>query len=181
MMALYDHRVFNSGDGWWAAEVHGGSGFAFGEVIPEISLESAIFTKLIDEKVQSRMASIPAGTLNRMSHKSIVRLLESAQPLSTRMEMNAYNTPDEREFHGLPIERDDENLRWVIRQKRIAIPAAATWQPDLLVEVRCLDDSALRRDLLLEFKGGSGTERDDLIMGIEVPELIAMVKATFAD
>ena len=179
-MALYDHRVFRTGDEWWVAQVHSGGGVGVGDIPPRITTERVIFTNLSDEDQESSTASIPAGFLNRMNHRSIVRLLRQAEPLRSRFDMYPYNTPNEDDFLGSAILLDDEGLRWAVKTIEVQPNSAGAYRPDALVEVVCLDDSAMRRELLIEMKSLpevlSGGDRAH-----QSKELVQVVKATYHD
>ncbi len=176
-MALYDHRTFRRGDEWWAAVVHGGLGAGF-ETKPEITSETVCFTCLSDENRESYTATIPVGFLNKLSHSSIVRILNSAEPLGTRLEMYPYNTPDADELGGHEVVTDEEGLRWILRQTELVRigPGGAANVPG--VELVCLDDSALRKEVLL----GTASRFDYFVsmMGDEGKlKLIRAVKGMF--
>ena len=147
-MALYDHRTFRREDEWWAAEVLGSLGTGF-ETKPQITSETVCFTCLSDENRESYNAGIPTGLLNNLSYSSILRVLDSAEPLETRLEMYPYNTPDADELSGHEVVTDEEGLRWILKQTEVVRvgPGGATNVPG--VELICLDDSALRKEVLL--------------------------------
>lgn len=178
-MSLYDHRTFRRGDEWWAAEVHGSLGTGF-ETEPQITSETVCFTCLSDENRQSYNAGIPTGTLNKLSHSSIIRILNRAEPLGTRFEMYPYNAPDADELSGHEVVTDEEGLGWVLRQTELVRvgPGGATNVPG--VELVCLDDSALRKEVLLGIP--SRFDYFASMMGDEVKlKLIRAVKGVFPD
>src|SRR6185437_3139593 len=116
-MALYDHRSFTHGGKWWVAEVHGRSGGGWGPGPHAVTDDMVVFTCLTETNLPSRTAQIPAGKLNMMNHQAIERFLTIAQPISGRLDMAPYNTPDESEFPGAPIVVDDEQLRWIVTER----------------------------------------------------------------
>ena len=178
-MSLYDHRTFRRGDEWWAAAVHRGLGAGF-ETKPEITSETVCFTCISDEDRESYNAGIPTGFLNKLSYSSIIRILNSAEPLGTRLEMYPYNTPDADELSGHDVVTDEEGLRWILKQTELVRigPGGATNVPGM--ELVCLDDSALRKEVLLGIPS-----RVDYFMSMMGDEgklkLIRAVKGMFPD
>jgi hypothetical protein len=178
-VALYDQRVFKHDDKWWAAEVHSGVGGGF-VPRPQITRERVYFTCLSDENRPTVTGTIPAGWLNTLSHGSVVGLLENAKPLDTRFDMHPYNAPDREEYRGLEVIYDDENLRWVI--VRTEVLRVGLQRPERIPAIRliCLDDSALRNDVLLN----SSQTYDDLVTtwgGAGKYAIISSVKQGFRD
>ena len=148
-MALYDQRVFKHDDKWWAAEVHSGVGGGF-VPRPQITRERVYFTCLSDENRPTVTATIPAGWLNTLSHRSVVGLLENAKPLDGRFDMHPYNQPDRDEFRGAEVIYDDEGLRWVIKQTSVVRVGPQGSERLPAIRLFCLDDSALQDDVLLQ-------------------------------
>ncbi len=149
-MPLYDHRVFKVQGEWWAAQVHGGSSVTtWGDmrVPPAIAYDSVYFTCLTDEKRNTQVASgdIPTGWLNLIDHASILRLLQSGRDFGSRLEMDPINVPDSGESPNRQPIVDADGLRWVVRK----LPSNKEGAKPTL-EVACLDDSALRRQILLQ-------------------------------
>lgn len=178
-MALYDHRTFKRGDEWWTAVVQGGLGAGF-ETEPEITSETVCFTCISDENRESYNAGIPTGFLNKLSHSSLVRILNGAEPSGTRLEMYPYNAPDADELSGHEVVTDEEGLRWVLKQTELVRvgPGGATNVPG--VELICLADSALRKEILL-----GTSSRFDYFMSMVGDEgklkLVRAVKGMFSD
>ena len=179
-MALYDHRVFKIGQGWWAAQVHSGSGAGWGEAMPRITHDTVLFSSLADEEMKTRVARIPAGWLNRLSHSALLRLFETGESLGSHFPMSPYNAPSAAEL-GEPMYVDDEGLRWAVRETQgVVANASGHAEVHAAVELVCLDDSALRKEIRLDtatsfhdFKAQFGD--------IGVTELIRVVKGTFLD
>jgi len=63
--------------------------------------------------------------------------------------MHPYNAPDREEYRGYGVIYDDEKLRWVI--VRTEVLRVGLQRPERIPAIRliCLDDSALRNDVLL--------------------------------
>lgn len=181
-MALYDHRVFRSGETWWIAQVHSGGGSTRGSGIPSrISRETVIFTCLTDRDANSRYstAMIPSGWLNRMRHSAITALLEAARLGESRFEMWPYNTPSEEEL-GPPAVVDDEGLRWVVRQSRAVRLEEGVPVDRPALELICLDDSALRKEVL----GADEVTLDAFVRShgaLGLGAVVAAIKSTFLD
>lgn len=177
-MALYDQRTFRESDQWWAAEVHGQSGFGWGAGPHDMTKDTVYFTSLTTEKDPSRVIQMPVGKLNVIDHASIVAFLFAAPPFPDRLEMSPYNTPDEAEFRSDRKITDGEGLRWIVRYKKLPRQLQIVGQPDALLHVVCLDDSALRRDVFLQ----DSNVYSDLIdyVGDEAAmNVILAVKSTF--
>lgn len=174
-MALYDQRVFRHRGSQWAAEVHGEGG-PDGDA-PEQN--SVYFTRIGVENEPSRRAVLPAGTLNRLSHHAIGRLLDAAKVTDFRMPSWPFNRGDVRDYPGSSPFVDDEGLRWVVRDATALARAGAGYEAVPAVQVICLDDSALRKDI-----GFSGTTREDIRRmhgGILNGELVKLVKGSFEE
>jgi hypothetical protein len=171
-MPLYDHRVFRHRDEWWVAQVHSASGAGRSPQIP-ITHDRVTFTCLSDAKRDSKTASITTGLLNQMDHSSLVKVLGRAEPYGARFEMSPFNAPDVEQLGNLAVTKDDEGLRWVVRRLPPTLPETVA-----LVEVICLDDSALKREIVLRPE----TVYDDakLMAPFDVDtELVKLVKSTF--
>ena len=148
-MALYDHRVFKHDDKWWVAEVHSASGGGPGTVT-KFRHDAVLFTCISNDEAKSLRVTIPAGYLNQITHASIVHLLEKAQPMESRFDMSPYNIPSTDQPHQLAALQDDEGLNWIIRQS-IGIRAGPTGTERVpAVDVVCLDDTALKKQVLLK-------------------------------
>jgi len=143
-MALFDHRVFRCGDNWWVAQVHSGSGAAWGDIPIKIESETAIFSCLTQTDLPSRSHHIPANRLNRLAHGSLCLILERARRWDSRFKMSPFNAPDAEE--GGTELTDDEGLRWNIKVTN-AVDSTSDVVPGL--EFICLDDSALRFSVTL--------------------------------
>jgi len=149
-MAIFDSRVFRVGDEWWAVQVHGGSGFGVGPGRPQIQDETVVFTCLTDENRNSRLGSITAGTLNRLSHRAISEVLRRSSPWGVRLDISPTNAPDPDELGRHPSFTDDDGLRWAVRRTRVKRVTRSGIVEHPAVDVICLDDSALRNEILLE-------------------------------
>src|SRR5688572_1663424 len=179
-MALYDHRAFRHQSNWWVAQVYGQGGGGWGEGPHPATDDFVLFTCLSREKQNSQSVHVPVGKLNSMSHASIVRFLEAAGDFPSRVEMAPHNTPDEAEYQGLDRITDDEQLRWVVRSQMLTKSVPTGGVPDVLLQVICLDDSALRRDVFLQ----ASSTFDDFrqYMGADAgDQLVLAVKSTFEE
>lgn len=148
-MALYDHRVFRADGQWWVAQVHSGAG-AGTTGGSEVTTERVFFTCISDKVVTGRTNRIPAGTLNRLSHRSIVERLRSGEEMQHGLRMHPYNAPPAEEFRDTPAFTDREGLRWVVRRSELVQHQDVGVSARPAVELICLDDSALRQTVLLE-------------------------------
>jgi len=159
-MALYDNRVFKAGDKWWVAEVHGASGTGFSDP-PRIMHETVIFTCLSDDTLKSLSASLPARRLRTMSHLSLVDVLNNATPFTdTRLPLRPTNAPDADELSSEHVVVDANGLRWVLRKTtQLRIEPNGVVEGAAL-EVICLDDSAMRREVALE---SSAYDEDEIV------------------
>lgn len=147
-MALYDQRTFKWRDSWWVAEVHAAAGAGTGAGRAALFFEHAMFTSLSEPSAPSRSARIPAGALNRLSHRSLGTILDSAERMVSRFSMSPRNAPDADEFLGTPQFEDKDGLHWVYREVKQPIwtPQGGELRPAL--ELICLDDSALRGEVV---------------------------------
>lgn len=173
-MAMYDNRVFKHRDTWWVAQVHGGGGVGVGPETPDITEETVFFTALGDAS-KSKVATIPAGSLNRITHRAVVGVLQAAEDFTERLDLEPVNAPDLNEVGGRDVYEDPDGLRWIIIET-----LSAGDRPIKSVEVICLDDSALRKDILLRAE----TDYADLraVTGDAGPlALIDAVKRTFRE
>ncbi len=179
-MALFDHRVFRVGDEWWAAQIHSASGAGYGTTNVPITSERVYFSSLTDRDRNTVTARIPPGWLNRLSHKSLLRVLGAAKDFGSHFRMAAFNAPSLDEL-GPAIYTDDEHLRWAVRPTRAihldegGRPVAASG-----VEFICLDDSALRKEVFL----GAAQIREDprsMVQGLDLARIVGEIKATFQD
>jgi len=177
-MALFDHRVFRAADRWWAAQVHSGSGAGFGDAKPRITRETVLFSSLADEAIETRVARIPAGWLNRLSHVALLKVFETAESLGSHFHMSPYNAPSAEEL-GDPLHVDDEGLRWAVRpMKAVGVTASGDTEVRSAIELVCLDDSALRKEIQLA--SGTNFEEFKAQYGeIGLRELIKAVKGTY--
>ncbi len=175
-MALYDHRVFRVGPEWWVAQVHSAAG-AGSSARPSMTVERVLFRSLEDES-KGRTHTIPPGMLNRLSHAAIRRLLESAEPIQHGLTMHPYNAPPGDEFRHVKPFIDNDGLRWVIRRTTAVRRSPAGVETKPAVEVICLDDSALRKEVLLQ---DEGTYNDATAFAVgDIDEgLVEAVKSTF--
>lgn len=178
-MALYDHRVFKVEDMWWVAQVHSGSGGGY-HPHPPITSERVYFTNITNDDENSRTAQIRAGLLNRLSHSAIRRLLRHAKTLDFRFPMHPYNAPSSRALEYLRRFRDDEGLEWVIQPTTAVRRTAAGPQKLPAVEVICLDDSALRKEILLKDENTYIYAQQESAMDID-QGLVSVVKSTYEE
>jgi len=89
--------------------------------------------------------------------------------------MDPYNAPDADQLRHLPVHNDSEGLRWVIREHRTSSQPAVH-----SIEVLCLDDSALRKDILLSAEVVF-TDLKTLTGDMGPDAIIEIVKRTFRD
>jgi hypothetical protein len=148
-VALYDQRLFKYENRWWAAEIHSGTGGGF-VPHPQITRERVYFTCLSEEDRKTVTATIPAGSLNALKHRSLVSLLEKSEPIDGRVDMHPYNPPDRDEFRGVEITYDDEGLRWVFKKTSVVRVGPQGSERLPAIRLICLDDSALQDDVLLQ-------------------------------
>ena len=178
-MALFDHRVFRVEDGWWAAQVHSASGAGY-STTPPITNERVYFSSLSDRSRKTVTATIRPGSLNRLSHRSLLRVFHTAEDFGDHFRMAAYNTPSLEEL-GQPIYTDDENLRWVVRPtETVRLSESGALATSEGVEFICLDDSALRKELLLTGGQSFGAFRSKL-GELDLPAIVNGIKSTFLD
>mgnify|MGYP001595158171 CR=1 FL=1 len=179
-MALYDHRVFKVGDRWWIAQVHSGSSLVSSAPNPRITHERVHFSSIDHETENSRTAEIPAGKLRRMSNRSLKQLLAVATDSGYRFDMYPYNAPWDDEQPPERIFADKEGLQWTIRPSTAVRQGVHGPESVPAVEVVCLDDSALARQVLMDTPE---TYQDAL--RVAVPDirqaLVEEVKRTFED
>lgn len=175
-MALYDHRVFRVGSEWWVAEVHGASGAGYSGR-PTMTTERVWFQSLEDES-RGRTATIPPDWLHRLSHAAVRELLERAESIDHGLDMHPYNAPPWDEFRDVEPYVDSEGLRWVIRPTKVLRQEQTKVVPRPAVEVICLDDSAMRKEVLLK---DESTYADAKLLSIgDIDEAIVnAVKETF--
>jgi len=180
-MALYDHRVFKQDQNWWVAQVHGQNSAVTSGPAAQAPMthDFVFFTSLTLENTNSRVAFVPTGKLNSMSHRSIIRILERAEDFGSRREMEPYNVPDQTGYAGWNQITDEEGLRWVINKNRIQkVPEYL--QPFSSMEFVCLDDSALRRNIL--FQDSNAYDRFAETRGSTGDEqLIKHIKSSFEE
>lgn len=180
-MALNDQRFFRYEDQWWIAEVHTAWGSGSGPN-PADTSEGVLFTSASTEDMNSRIVDrIPAGFLNKLSHRSLVRLFLSAEEMDSRMQMTAYNVGHLDEPSGVVI-RDDEGLRWsaekvMAKAPRLVGSDQLEHDEKAAVLLQCLDDSALRGTL---FMADASTFDDLRAAGLEA-ELPRLVKGNYLD
>lgn len=149
-MAIYDHRVFKAHDEWWVAQVHAAVGAGVGDagIVPDT--ERVFFQCRSNRKLAGRTAEIPAGWLNRISHRSMLALLDRSEEMEHSLPMRPYNAPDPKEFRQADRLTDNEGLKWAFRRietVRVTDTGPETWPA---VELICLDDSALRKEVILD-------------------------------
>lgn len=179
-MALFDHRVFRVGDEWWAAQVHSASGAGYGNAKVPITSERVYFSSLTDRSRNTVTARIPPGWLNRLSHQSLLRVLRAAKDFGSHFTMAAYNAPSLEEL-GPAIYTDDEKLRWALRPSRsIQLDETGKIAASEGVEFICLDDSALRKEVLRA--GGQGFDAfRSKVHALDLATIVSGIKATFTD
>ncbi len=173
-MPMYDHRVFRHDRDWWIAQVHSAVGGGWGEGPYPTKREKVFFTSITDEGSSTQTADIPPGKLTQMSHRSLVQILANAKPLDTRMEMYPYNAPPS-EFPENEVIKDEEDLRWIIRRGRGLVEMREQVLTRPSIELVCLDDSALRSDVLL----GENISSTEIFTLADERALIKAVKDRF--
>lgn len=180
-MALHAFRVFWHDGSWWAAYVSGGVG-AGSTPRPRITSESIIFTRLGEEKEPSRAARLGPHLLNRISHRSVVELLERARQWGeTTFPAMSYGLPDPDEYSSQIEFNDDEGLTWRVRRSTAVRLENGQPVSKPAIELACMDDTALRKEILLS---DEGTFDDALVMlGREetMSGLVSTVKSLFKD
>jgi len=176
-MALYDHRVFKVGDSWWVAQVHSASGAGFVPK-PAIRSEWVIFTNITNDDENSRIARIRPGYLNRLSHSAIRQLLQEAKDLDSRFEMHPYNAPPASALEYPHRFTDNEGLEWVVQPTTLVRQTEAGPKVLPAVDVICLQDSALRKEILLQHDTTYVDARLTSAMNID-EALISVVKSTY--
>ena len=179
-MALYDHRVFKVGDSWWVAQVHSASGGAGFLPSPPIRSEWVIFTNIANDDENSRIHRIRPGFLNRLSYSAIRQLLQQAKALDSRFEMHPYNAPSASALEHPHRFTDNEGLEWVVQPTTLVRQTEAG--PKILpaVEVICLQDSALRKKILLQDETTYVDAKLTSAMNID-EGLISVVKSTYEE
>ncbi len=97
-----------------------------------------------------------------------------------RFTMAAYNAPSLEEL-GPAIYTDDEKLRWALRPSRsIHLDETGKIAASEGVEFICLDDSALRKEVLLA--GGQGFDAfRSKVHALDLATIVSGIKATFTD
>jgi hypothetical protein len=172
-MALYDTRTFRIDNEWWVAQVHGSVGAGFGGAV-QATRETVFFTCVTDQDRESKSGDIPAGTLNRMNHESLVNVLRQARPFGHRMPISPANAPPDIEEVGrTEVIQDDERLRWTYRTTTIPVFNRGEVGSSSAIEVICLDDSALKGVIGLDVPGAGDTARG------RIGELVRAVKNAF--
>jgi hypothetical protein len=94
--------------------------------------------------------------------------------------MAAYNTPSLQEL-GPAIYTDAENLRWTVHPTRtIQLDETGELVSSEGAEFICLDDSALRKEVLLVGGQSFDTFRSR-VQGLDPAGIVSAIKATFMD
>lgn len=179
-MALFDHRVFKSRDRWWIAQVHSGSSRVSSAGPARITDEQVHFTPIEPESENSRTVQIPAGTLRRMSYRSLVQLLEVAGDAGFRFEMYPYNAPWDDDNPSLDDVIDDEGLNWTFRRSTAVRQSSEGLITVPAIDVVCLDDSAMARQVGME--GYTSFDAFVAALGqVGLAALVAAVKSMYED
>jgi hypothetical protein len=174
-MALFDHRVFRRNDEWWAAQVHSASGAGYGSGNVPMTSERVYFSSLTDRDRNTLTARILPGSLNRLSHESLLLVLGAGEDFGSHFRMAAYNAPSLEEL-GPAIHTDEENLRWAVRASRaVRLDEGGRPLQSSGLEFICLDDSALRKEVLVE--GGHTVN----VQQLDLAAIVRDIKATFQD
>lgn len=108
--------------------------------------ESVVFTCMTDRDAHSRSNEIVGGSLNRLNHSDVCRLVEGAGELGHRFEAHPHNVPDEQDVRP-PIVIDSDGLRWATKRRQTVVVNA---EPEVrpCLELVCLYDSALRKEIV---------------------------------
>ncbi len=88
---------------------------------------------------------IKTGTLNKMSHEAVKRLLENSKETTERFDMHPYNAPQEPTENQFMIQ-DQNGVRWIIEKivySEVKSGTGAGPRPGHAVRITCLDDSAV--------------------------------------
>lgn len=149
-MALYDHRVFRSGSDYWVAQVHTASGAGWGDTIAAPTDERVFFKCLTDPQLPGKTARIPAGLLNRLSHRSIVALLNRSEAIDHGLRMYPMNAPRLEDLQGAVSFSDNDGLQWALLPSKIMRVSEGDVQTVAAATLVCLDDTALHGDVVLE-------------------------------
>jgi len=174
-MALFDHRVFRFKDEWWAAQVHSASGAGYSNS-PQLTSERVFFSSLTNRERNTVTGRIPVGWLNKLTYRALTRRLETGDDYGSHFKMSAFNAPSAEEL-GAPDLTDAEGLRWVIRPVRSV--RATTVGSDLVeaAEFVCLDDSALRKDVVM----GEGSIDQLKANTVLATGVVDQIKGTYED
>lgn len=179
-MALFDHRVFRVEDEWWAAQIHSASGAGYGGASVPITSERVYFSSLTDHNRNTATARIPPGWLNRLSHRSLLKVFRAAKDFGNHFRMAAYNAPSLEEL-GPAIFTDDEGLRWAARPTQtIRVDdggAPVTFEG---IDFLCLDDSALRKEVSLPPGFSAASFRSKARPG-DLARIVGAIKATYRE
>lgn len=149
-MALYDNRVFKAANKWWVAEVHGASGAGFTDQ-PRIMHETVIFTCLSDDQQKSLSAILPVRQLRAIDHESLLAVLNNADAFTEyRLPLRPTNAPDAEELSSAPLVIDRTGLSWrLLETKQLRITPNGIVEGRAL-DVICMDDSAMRRLVVID-------------------------------
>jgi hypothetical protein len=143
-----------------------------------MSNDMVFFTSLSSEEKRTRTASLPAGSLNQLSHTSLRAVLENSDEYGERWPMSPFNAPSRDEL-GAPKFVDEEGLNWTYRQvQTLRLDTAGHPVRLPAVELICLDDSALRKEVLL----ADGSVLDNFLAQYgsgAISELVTTVKSMF--
>ena len=142
-MALFEQRVFRSKEQWWIAQIVSSGGAGSPEEGPTI--ERVTFTCTSEPDSMSRSRHITPSMLNKMSHASLVNVLENAQPVDFRMDFSPTSLPTIDYVSDENLVIDAEQLRWVLREiVQPQLQSNSEITTSRAIDVICLDDSALR-------------------------------------
>lgn len=181
-MAMHDTRWFRNGASWWVARVFtASSGVSMSGPAP-FTHEGVLLRELrgFDDDIQVLECTLPAGSLNRVTHSTLVRALGMSRPASLQVYFGPANIPFREELQGNEYE-DDEGLKWVYRIVTIPILRSdADASQQAAAEFICLDDSALRGVIALT----DAATLDDLVKAhgaAGIKSVIGEVKRSFKD
>ncbi len=147
-MALFEQRTFRNRGLWWIAQVEGSGGPGSPQQGPVT--ERIVLTCTSEPDSKSRSIVIIPSVLNKMSHRSIIKVLETAREVDFRMDLFPSPQPFFEEPEGREELTDSEGLNWILKEAsvfQLKNPSSAVRSPG--IDVFCLDDSALRKEVSL--------------------------------
>lgn len=149
-MAMHDTRVFRDGKQWWVAQILSASGGGWGGAPYTMTHEGAYFREIGSEENIMRQLTIPAGTLNTISHESVLRVLKAAKPFGSAIRITLSN-PVHRDEWRSPTITDRDDLEWGFRMTtQPRVDSQGNFGSHPAAEFVCFDDSALKATVLLQ-------------------------------